>query len=264
MFEFHGDKARYFNYQYLTSKEHIIPFVESELAFDKQLNVLEIGCAEAGVLKAFTELGHRCTGIELSESRVQLAKEFFAEELAAKQIKFIIKDIYDIRFPEDLQEKFDLVILKDVIEHIHDQERFIKRLEGFLSPNGKVFFGFPPWQMPFGGHQQLCRSNFLGKLPYFHLLPKILYKGMLKLFGEKEATIAILLEIKETGISLERFERILEKESFAVKKKRLFLTNPIYRYKFGLKTRRQFNLIARLPYLRNFFTSCGYYVVGKK
>ena len=128
MFEFHKDNNIYFQYQYLTSKEYIIPFLEEEvnLAFPKR--ILEIGCAEAGVLKAFTELGHQCVGIELLPSRVKLAEQFMAEELSTGQVRFLAKDIYDINLKEDIGFQFDIIILKDVIEHIHNQELFMRKL----------------------------------------------------------------------------------------------------------------------------------------
>jgi 2-polyprenyl-3-methyl-5-hydroxy-6-metoxy-1,4-benzoquinol methylase len=42
--------------------------------------------------------------------------------LAAGQISFLARNIYDIDPDQDLPFKFDLIILKDVIEHIPDQE----------------------------------------------------------------------------------------------------------------------------------------------
>jgi len=262
MFEFHKDKQRYFQMQYQVTKDYIIPFISEEVDLHKQLNVLEIGCAEAGVLKAFTELGHRCTGIELSENRVKLANQFMAEEVAAKQISFICRDIYDIDIEKDLPEKFDLVLLKDVIEHIPNQAVFLQRLRQYLKPNGKVFFGFPPWQMPFGGHQQICRHKLASKLPYYHLLPKPLYKGMLQSFGEPEGVVKELLEIKDTGISIERFESIALANNFSILLKQLFLINPIYEYKFNLKPTKQMGLLSKIPYLRNYYSTCAYYLIG--
>jgi len=263
MFEFHKDKARYFTMQYKISDEYVVPFIEPFTDLSQPIKVLEIGCAEAGVLKAFTDRGHQCTGIELHESRVKLAKEFMAEELKAGKISFLAKDIYDVN-PKEEGLTFDLIILKDVIEHIHDQEKFMLRLQDFLNPGGKVFFGFPPWYMPFGGHQQICKGKILSKLPYYHLLPMFMYKGVLKLFGESEKTIADLEEIKQTGISIERFQRILKKSGYTILKKQFFLTNPIYKYKFKLKVRKQIGLISALPFLRNFWTTCVYYYVEKK
>ena len=132
----------------------------------------------------------------------------------------------------------------------------------FLSPNGKIFFGFPPWQMPFGGHQQICRSKIASKLPYYHLFPKPIYTGLLKMFGENEVTIRNLVEIKETGISIDRFERILKKENYKVDEKREFLINPNYEVKFNLTPRKQFSLISAIPYFKNFVTTCCYCLIS--
>lgn len=264
MRDFHKDKARYFNIQFLTAKEYIIPFLKDIVDFSKKLNVLEIGCAEAGVLKAFTDLDHNCVGIELLQSRVNLASKFMENEIEAKKVKFITKNIYDIDLASDLNVKFDLIILKDVIEHIPNQEKFMKKVGDFLAPSGKIFFGFPPWQMPFGGHQQICDSKILSYLPYYHLLPMSIYKAILKLGKEKDYKIEELQEIKETGISLERFEKIVKTSNFEIQKQKHFLINPIYKYKFGLKPRTQLGLINHIPYLRNFLTTCGYYVISKR
>lgn len=259
MFSFHKDKERYFNIQKEVTEEYILPFLKEDFDIDKPQKVLEIGSAEAGVLKAFTNKGHQCLGIELSKQRVEHARHFMAEEVDAGKVQFISRNIYDIDTEKDLEFKFDLVILKDVIEHIHDQEKFMQHLKRFLTKNGKVFFAFPPWQMPFGGHQQIATNSFISKMPYIHLLPMPLYKLLLKLFKVKN--IDGLVEIKETGISIERFERIVKANGFTVEKKQFYLFNPIYKWKFGVKPRKQFKLIAGIPWLRNFFTFGVYYTV---
>ncbi len=260
MFEFHGNKKTYFNYQYNTSKEYIVPYVRQHLNENRPLRVLEIGCGEAGVLKAFTEEGHQCVGIELGKSRVELAEKFLEKEISEGKISFITKNIYDIDLEREVGDKFDLIILKDVIEHIHEQERLIPDLRSFLRPGGKIFFAFPPWCMPFGGHQQVCKSKILSKLPYFHLLPATLYKLVLRLFKESNRNIESLMEIKETGISIERFESIVSR-NYQIIKKTFFLINPIYKYKFKLQPREQAGWVASLPYLRNFFTTAVYYLI---
>jgi len=154
-----------------------------------------------------------------------------------------------------------LIILKDVVEHIPDQEKFIPYLKKFLKPGGYVYFGFPPWYMPHGGHQQVCSNKFLSILPWFHLLPTFIYKKFLQLFGENQFTIKELLEIKDTGISIERFERIVQKANYTIPAKTFYLINPIYRYKFGLQPRKQIKWIAAIPFIRNFFTTCVYYLI---
>lgn len=262
-YDFHKQKEKYFTWQYENSKNFIVPFVIEFFDVGPEMTVLEIGCAEAGVLKAFTDFGCRCTGIELSQDRVDLARQFMEKELASGKINFITRDIYDIDVEKDLEHKYDLIILKDVIEHIPNQELFISRVGDFLNPGGKVFFGFPPWQMPFGGHQQMCENKLLKKLPWFHLMPMFIYKIFLKLFGESDRKIAGLSQIKETGISIERFERISKNNHFKIYKNTPYLFNPIYRYKFKVEPKEQFRFVSALPYFRNFVTTAVYYLIGR-
>jgi len=263
MFDFHQDKIPYFEIQKTVTSENIIPFIEQYYGNVIGKHILEIGCAEAGVLKAFIEHGNTGVGVELSSSRFDLAQSFLSDEIENNKAKIINKNIYDIDHPkEEFGRLFDIIVLKDVIEHIPDQEKFIPKLKEFLAEDGVIFFAYPPWWMPFGGHQQICRSKLLRTLPWFHLLPASLYKLMLKSFGEHQATIDEMMDIKSTGINIERMYHILKKNSFATKGEILWFINPIYRFKFGLTSRKVFTLLSHLPFLRNFYTTAHYICVG--
>lgn len=193
----HLDRDRYFSEQVYTTEKYVIPFLETVFPVSSTSAVFEIGCGEAGNLKPFLDLGCTCLGIDLAESKIELGKEFLADHPNYSRLKLKADDIYNFT---DFSVKYDLIMLRDVIEHIHDQEKFIVFLQNFMHEKSVVFFAFPPWQNPFGGHQQICKSRFLSVLPFFHLLPKSMYKAVLRLFGESGATIDGLLEIKETGI----------------------------------------------------------------
>lgn len=264
MFEFHTDKPRYFQYQYYTARDYIYPLVGKHLDLSRPIRVLEIGCAEAGVLKAFLEKGHNCTGIELSPSRVELARVFLANEIGEGRAEIISRNIYDFDPERELPVKYDLVILKDVIEHIPDHARFLKALRGFIHDKGMIFFAFPPWQMPFGGHQQLCASRLLSKWPWLHLLPKPVYAWVLRLFGEPKHKYDELLEIHDTRISIEGFQRLSAATGFVVSDRVLYILNPIYTWKFGWKPMKQLPLLRSIPWLRNFVTTCAYFLISPK
>lgn len=259
MFEFHKDRALYFRHQTTNAERYVIPFIEATKPLRPGMRVLEVGSGEGGVLKAFIDRDCVGVGVELEEWKIKLATEMMAAELATGRVTLLCKNIYEADVDRDFGGRFDLIVLKDVIEHIHDQEKCLALLKTFLTPDGAIYFGFPPWQMPFGGHQQICHSKFLSKLPYFHLLPMPLYVGLLKAFGERPAG---LIEIKETGISIERFERIVRRTNYHVDSVRHYLINPIYEFKFKLKPREQYGFISRLPYLRDFVTTCSYYLIS--
>jgi len=256
----HYNRKQYFEEQVSTTSKYVIPFIHKDIEVSPEISVLEIGCGEAGNLKPFLDLG--CTevvGIDLSESKIELAREFYSNHPNKQKLKLIAADIYDVF--EELGQ-FDLIITRDVIEHIHGQEKFMQFSRKLLKPGGKFFLGFPPWYNPFGGHQQICESKLLSRLPYFHLLPKPLYKLLLKSFGESPKKIESLMEIKDTGISIERFENILKKTNYKIDRRQLYFINPNYEVKFNLKPRKQTPLIAHLPFIRNFLTTVGYYLIS--
>lgn len=223
---------------------------------------MEIGCGEGGVLVPFIEKGCYGVGVDLNPLRIDLANEFLQEEVAKGRVQFVYKNVYDADFLEKFRGFFDLIILKDAIEHIPEQEKFIPYLKNFLKPGGQIYFGFPPWYMPFGGHQQVCNNKVASVLPYYHILPKTLYQGILRAFGESQPVIDELLEIKDTQITIERFERIVRLSGLKILNRQHYLINPIYKYKFGLQPRKQLRLISALPFVRNFLTTCVYYTVG--
>jgi hypothetical protein len=134
-------------------------------------------------------------------------------------------------------------------------------MQRFLRPKGCIFFGFPPWQMPFGGHQQLCRTKWLSKLPYWHLLPYSWYKAILTKFNEP---MADLLEIRDTQISIEQFEKYAAETNYKIVNKTHYIINPIYSFKFGIKPLKQLPILRNIPWVRNFFTTCVYYLIAKK
>jgi SAM-dependent methyltransferase len=260
-FEYHENRKLNFEYQIQNTENYILPFIEKKYPVRQGMEVLEIGCGEGGILKPFADKGCRCTGVDLHEYKITLANEYLKEYVAQGKISFIYKDIYDLAEEPEHSSKYDLIILKDTIEHIHGHEKIINLLKVFLKPGGHIYFGFPPWQMPFGGHQQVCSNKLLSVTPYFHLLPDFLYKGILKIFNEEDGTIEFLIDTKRTRITPEKFERIAEDEGYKIVNKKFYLISPMYQYKFNVKPKEQLNIISKFPYLRNFLTTtCDYLV----
>ena len=257
----HTDYKLRYQQQVDNARQYVMPFIGQTVPLSAELKVLDIGCGEGGVLVPFLEMGCKTVGIELDELKSGYARSLLAEYISKGQAEIVNQDIYEEAALERFSGQFDLILLKDVIEHIPDQERFIPYLKKFLKPGGQVYFGFPPWYMPHGGHQQVCKNKFLSMLPYFHLLPNFLYTGILRLSGEYEPVIKELLEVKSTGISIERFERIVKSSGYTIPTKTFYLINPIYQYKFGLKPRKQLGIISAIPYVRDFLTTCVYYMI---
>jgi SAM-dependent methyltransferase len=260
MQERHSNRERYFVEQGLVTERYIIPYIQTVKSIDSTLVIGEIGCGEAGNMRPFLDMGCTVVGIDLSPSKIENGKLFYANHPQKENLTLIAEDIYKLD-PASVPQ-FDVIVLRDVIEHIPHQEQFMKRMRDFLKPGGVVFFGFPPWCMPFGGHQQLCKSKFLSLLPYYHLLPRPLYKGILKLFGESPETIEVLMEVVDTRISINRFNRIVSATNYSFIRKDLYFINPGYEIKFKLKVRKLWPFM-NIPLIRDFFATTYYSVIQK-
>lgn len=92
------------------------------LKIDSNTTVLENGCAEAGNLKPFVDLRCKVTGIDIACSRIKLAKEFYKEHKNKENLKLICEDIYNVK---PSHKKYDIIVMRDVIEHIPNQEIFM-------------------------------------------------------------------------------------------------------------------------------------------
>lgn len=251
-----------FDQQAENSENYVLPFIEQTHIIDAATNVMEVGCAEGGVLLPFLKRSCHCLGVDLAVARVELAKGFLAEYVNSGQVTLLAQNIYDTDFVERFKGQYDIIILKDVIEHVPEQDKFIPHLTKFLRPGGQIFFGFPPWHMPFGGHQQICEGKLASKLPYYHILPRSVYTALLKAMGENNDNIIALQEIWDTSITIGQFERYIKQAGLKVLKKQHYFINPIYKYKFGLEPRKQLSIVGSIPFLRNFITTCVYYTVA--
>ena len=256
----HQDREQYFKELANTSREYYVEYLKTVMDFSSQTRVLEIGCGEGGNLLPFAELGCQVTGIDLSETRVNQAREFFAK--AGAKGTFISQNFVTAEKPGKEEDRYDLVLVHDVIEHIEPEYKhdFMSNIHPFLKEGGILFFGFPAWQMPFGGHQQISKG-FVAKLPFVHLLPNLLYVGLLKMCGNNESCINELLSIKRSKMPVERFEKLCRECGYNIVESTFWFINPHYEQKFGLKPRKLNSLLAKIKYVRNFYTTSAFYLM---
>lgn len=256
MQERHKDHSVYFEEAATSCRRHYIPYIEqhSGIRLDASCRVLEVGCGIGGNLSVFAERGCSVTGIDINSKSIEKAVTL------AKTGTFLCSDVFDYSDPQG----FDLVMLHDTLEHIPEKERLLLHLKSLLKEGGILYLGFPAWQMPFGGHQQMSKSRFVSHCPWIHLLPVPLFRLVLRAFGEPDSTVNSFLGIRKTRITIEGFERLAVQTGMRTIDRRLYLVNPHYEVKFGLRPRILSPIIARIPYLRNFFTTTSYWLLSKQ
>ncbi len=265
-YDFHSDTKAYLDLLIRNSEKSIVPFIEKHLSSAKTikgLRILELGCGEGGNLKPFAERGAICTGFDLNGEKIKQGNLLMATHIAEGTLELFHDNIFNDALSARFKGKFDLIILKDVIEHIPDKAQAMRNMSEFLNEDGLFFVGWPPWAMPFGGHQQICHSGLLKKLPWFHLLPKPLYVALLKAFKEPEEVWKELAEVHDYQVPIGMMHRLIKEAGLKKVGEVYYLINPIYEDKFGFKTRLQFDLVKATPGLRDLFTTSVYYLLKK-
>jgi len=89
--------------------------------------VLDIGAAAGFLLKGFENKSWSGTGIEPNKLMVNYGKNNLGVDLIQGTIETI-----------ELNEKFDLIIIIQVIAHLYDLKNSINKLSHLLKPNGQV------------------------------------------------------------------------------------------------------------------------------
>ena len=256
----HSNRLQYFNELANTAREYYIEYLNNHYNLSAKTRVLEIGCGEGGNLLPFAELGCEVMGIDISHTRIEQAREFF--EYYDAEGKFVCQNFITAHKPQHDEDRFDIIIIHDVIEHIEPdfKHEFMSNIKPFLRKGGVVFMGFPAWQNPFGGHQQITRG-FASKLPFIHLLPNFMYKGLLKMSGVPQNAIDELMSIKRSKMPVEKFEQLAHRCGYTIKNRSLWFINPHYRQKFGLRPRRVWKWASHIAYFRNFYTTSALYIL---
>jgi SAM-dependent methyltransferase len=242
-----------------TSRDYYIDFVSKYIHINESTNVFEIGCGDGGNLLPFAEKNCKILGVDLSPTRTKEAKEHFSS-LGYNDVDIQCFNFLDVE--ADRAVKYDLILIHDVIEHIEApyKDAFFSHVKHFLKKDGIIFWRFPAWQMPFGGHQQICKNKFLSTIPFYHLLPLPIFSGMLRLFNENEHNIKELISIKKSKMSIENFEHLCRLHHQKIINRQLWFINPHYKQKFNLNPRKLSSLIGNIPYIRNFFSTSCYYI----
>jgi len=100
---------------------------------NKKINFLDIGCGVGWSLVVANRNGFNSCGLEPNK----LASEFGNNVLKVKVINSLFR-------PEIFEEKFDFIIMDQVLEHVNDPSKMIVDAFRLLKPGGVFFLGVPP------------------------------------------------------------------------------------------------------------------------
>jgi 2-polyprenyl-6-hydroxyphenyl methylase/3-demethylubiquinone-9 3-methyltransferase len=134
----------------ITNKENLrIYFQNIDTLYDKTKNaiirriikkfdlegktVLDVGCGVGYWTRFFLERKAKVFGVDLNTSKVKTAN-FYLENIKNKDYFLLVTDATSL----NLKIRFDIIFAKDVIEHIRDDLRFLRRMSGLLKDDGVI------------------------------------------------------------------------------------------------------------------------------
>ena len=104
----------------------------------RDMNVLDLGCGTGITTKYIAELGAKVTGIDISPTLIEFAKENSNHE----NIEYLIHDITDFNLDK---KTFDAICLIDIMEHIPIEKipKLIENIKKYSHKNTIIYINIP-------------------------------------------------------------------------------------------------------------------------
>ena len=113
--------------------------------FDSPKNVLEIGCGAGGILSFFQSMKCDVTGVDYENDHLEFARK---------------KNIKTFSNYKNIKQKFDIVILSHVLEHLVDPDEILNICKKFIKKDGLIYIEVPSIES-IPKHYDYNLSNFL-------------------------------------------------------------------------------------------------------
>ena len=148
------------------SRSHRKRFASLLQEFDRyrQRNrLLEVGCAEAAFLTSATQMGWRCTGVEILPGIARFARE-------QRGLDVYTGELFDARFADG---EFDVVYMNEVLEHIVYPVELLQEVRRVLRPGGLALVrtgNARSWSARFRGSKWFYYERFgtLGHIRFYN------------------------------------------------------------------------------------------------
>jgi len=249
----------YWGYMYELGYDYILPELIRLGVFQPGMSLCEIGSAEAGVLYPFMQAGGKnCLATDIAQFRLDTGKKI--SKILDIPIEYFFHNILEDDIPAEWQNAYDLVFLRDVIEHLENPALALTNMRKLLKPNGKIYITFPSYYSPYGGHQHTLSGNFVTKLPYLHFLPETIFFKLIK--SGRPQDQEEVRHLSKVRLTTGKFEKAASVANLKVYRKDFYLLRPVFKSKFNLPTLK-INALKFFPLLTNLFSTESAYILEK-
>ena len=118
----------------------IISHKKSEAKFLDGIECIDIGCGGGILSERLSRLGARVTGIDASESSINVAKEHSFKSRLEIDYKCLTTSELLRSKKDKFLNKFDIVIASEVIEHVNERKIFLSDISKLSRYGGLIVF----------------------------------------------------------------------------------------------------------------------------
>ena len=115
---------------------------ERESDLGRKLDILDIGSADGWLTNRIAQNGHSVWGIDTRVSSVNLAKTR-ATQFSTGATHEVHDFMSDSPVPDGFPSHYDIVVLYEVYEHLHDPVKAFCRVREILKPGGQLLISTP-------------------------------------------------------------------------------------------------------------------------
>ncbi|HWQ96370.1 MAG TPA: glycosyltransferase, partial [Candidatus Methylomirabilis sp.] len=159
--------------------EHIHRYAFASM-FTKGKNILDMACGEGYGSYMLSNDAKYVVGIDIDDKAVEHARNKYIKQ----NLEFIRGSILDIPIKKD--EKFDVIVCFEAIEHIDEQEKLLSEVKRLLNENG-IFIISTPNKLTYTDERENFINPFHKKELYFGEFRELLsgYFKNVVFFGQK-------------------------------------------------------------------------------
>lgn len=168
---------------------------EAYLGKIENASVLEIGCGINYIVPYWLDSKNDITAFDICKESVNLVKLAIDRMGINKDhLNLFVADATKI----DLKKKFDIININNVLHHIDDQRKVLRKAKEMLKENGKILMVEPNYYYP---PRWAIETDFLNSINF---IKKSFVKNDLIEVGEKAIVFSRLKKmIKEEGLKIE-------------------------------------------------------------
>jgi SAM-dependent methyltransferase len=247
----------YWTYQYELASTQLHPCLEDWGVWRAGVRILDVGCGDGGGTCALAEAGARIAALDIDPRLLAMADE--RARSRGLEIEFDTADITSAASLSNFDGPYDLILFRDVLEHIPDVDAALAQCSSRLADGGGIVVIYPPYWSPYGGHQQtLSAARRFGlrwaKLPFIHWLPMPAWAALARSAAVPDVQWEDVSIVRRASLTIAGLGDRARRHGLRVDRARRYFLRPSVHLRYGVPV-LDAGILGRIPLVREVMVS---------